>query len=417
LEDWKRRALGSIPPYFSNDEFLLVIEFFAFGMLNKQFVLKQDLNKLLTLYLREYELSSKEIDAVHYVSSEVLHRLEAIDLVKVSGNIISASDFEKIEELHSLFKFVRQSTERLVRWTLYHLYQEKNAITIENIQKLNTDLSKEKITSTLARVVRACAEAGLKLSQKGSTYTIGPNQDRKFIAKCLVDVLELRSRASSQELEDDILKALDLFPHSNKDLAITLDIDESTTSRVLKRLNQQKYVHIVAPGDYGRQYWLTNCDNCPWGMDKMQCRTKSILTLKELFKERFKSELQDDEFEDLENQSLRHLVELFLKIPYPNGIELKKRRVLSRLLEKAATSTGFHISGKDFDYNYFDKQGKLRPLVLPIPYLMGLHNGMDLGGRLMSGLLDRVMEAKEAEKLRKRLANEFANVTEQKGRD
>jgi len=411
LEAWKLKALGVIPPYFSRDEYLMAMEFFSADVSDKQFVTKKDLNSLLRQYFKDYELNAKELDAILAVVGEVIDKLEILGMIKVAGPVISVNDGLKIESLHSLFKFARQSVERMVRWTWFYLYTENNnPITANALSKLNPTIPKDSLEKTLQKVSKKCEANGLDIFEQNKSYLIEPSQEEKLVAKSLVDELELLSRSSSKDLEGTILASLDLFPQSNKELADRLNIDESTISRVLKRLSKRRLIQIAAPGDYGRQYWLTNCDNCPWAIEKEQCKLNSIMTLEHLFKQRFNLELDDDmsdELENLENQSLLHLIEIFTTIPKPSGIELRKRAALSRLFEKVSKNLSYHMTARENEFFYFDQKGKMKPLELPIPYLMGLHEGIEVGSKLISGLLDKVTTAKEAAKLRKDLLDQL----------
>jgi len=167
---------------------------------------------------------------------------------------------------------------------------------------------------------------GLNSAKKKDQYTINHVISDRIVADALISDIELLSRWTTVGLEYELLHILDVSPQSNIDLAKIMDVDKATISRRIRRLLEEEAIkpakHI---GSHGKQYWITNCQMCPWQYTKESCRKESIETLQAIFRERYGLELDDSSFQDIEhNPSLMHLKEVFSEMPNKTTSKSKK---------------------------------------------------------------------------------------------
>ncbi len=412
LEAWKAKALRIFPPYYTRDEYYFVLSFFGEGLLRakKSTLLISDINREIKSYLRDgYDMSDKEIKPILTVAQDIVDRLHSTELIKVSRELVTDVDFAKILELQSLFRFIKQSVERMLRWTVYYLFENgKTNFSIDDIYQLTPDLNKEKIKRVLNKIVAGSASIGIMFERHDELYIINHTPNDRSVTKYLIDEIELLSRWSTSDLEDSILAKLDRSSYTNKKLSEVLGVDESTISRVVKRLQQEKLVKIVGIGSYGRQYLLTNCDNCPWALDKEECRTNSITTLTAFFKQNFGVDLQESSFDDIENQALLHIIEIFQEIgDGDTNLEIQESRVLKQLLDAVITKIGSEKLG--FENGFFkvrDENAKVKQLKLPMLYSIGVLRGSEEIGRYMSYLLEK-MPKEPSDRIRRQILKQM----------
>ncbi len=414
LATWKIRALGIFPPYYTQDKYHYALEFFGNGILEKKksFVQSSTIVDEIESYFTDDSVdiepldddveieatwSEKELKQILGVIPDVIDKLSTLELIKVSGDIISDFDFDKIQELQRLFRFIRLSMERRLRWTCYYLFHNgKSTFSISEVAKLNPEINKEKMQGILNKLMATCMIKGMRFENVDGSYRIDSNTTDKHAAKCLVDEVELVSRWTSFDLEINILSRLDRLPYTNQKLSELIDVDESTISRTVKRLHQEHLVTIISPGSYGRQYWLTNCDNCPWALQKEECRRNSITTLKELFKKTFSIDIQESNLPEVENQALLHLIDIFRDIreddtPFENQEMLAMKYLFDEVMDKLRPT----------DHKTSKKQPKI-----PVLYLLGLNRGNEEGARFLMNALMKAMPKEKAEQIRQKILNQ-----------
>ncbi len=413
LAAWKAKALRIFPPQYTKDEYYFVLNFFGEGLLRSKqtTLLTSDAQREIKSYLKDsFDMSDKEVKPILSVVQDVVGRLRSSELIKVSGDVITDCDFAKILELQSLFRFIRQSVERMLRWTVYYLFENgQTKFAVDDISKLNRELSGEKIKSALNKIVASCVSKGMKFERHDELYFINHPSNDRSVAKYLIDEIELLSRWSTSDLEYSILGELDRSPSSNKKLSELLEVDESTISRIVKRLQQEKLIKIVGMGRYGRQYLLTNCDNCPWALDKQECRRNSINSLTALFKENFAIDLQESYFDDVENQALLHLIDMFQHIgDGDTSFEMQESRVLKQLLDAVAMKIGSEKISTDsaMMFRMKDEKGRVKTLKLPILYSIGVLQGGEEAARYIGSLLEK-MPKEQGKRIRQKILKQM----------
>ena len=93
----------------------------------------------------------------------------------------------------------------------------------------------------------------------------------------VIENLEKPMRTPKGEIEDKCLELLDSGEFSSDQLSQILNADPSTLSRTLKRLKEERWiVGSTGFGENRRMYMITNCNNCPWDLEKQECRNESI---------------------------------------------------------------------------------------------------------------------------------------------
>jgi DNA-binding Lrp family transcriptional regulator len=388
LAPWKAKALGKFPPSFVKQHFLNALDLIVERFQNLK---KESIRQSAVIRAIEKELdnpavffddkgpvplySQKEVFAIRKALPQVFEKLVDAGLVRRDGDSISLIEYDKIEELVSLLRHISRSKERMLKWTCYYCFANGKATFKTKDILAHIPELEGKIEEKLDALFKKCAVLGLNSAKKKDQYTINHVISDRIVADALISDIELLSRWTTVGLEYDILRILDVSPQSNSDLAKILDVDKATISRTIRRLVKEEEAIKPAKhfGSYGKQYWITNCQMCPWQYTKESCRKESIETLQTIFRERYGLELDDSSFQDIEhNQSLMHLKEVFSEMPEQNYIEIEKRSVLIKLLRKLISKIGAeNIVIRNSEYWIKDKDNeRIKSLDLPFPYLL-----------------------------------------------
>jgi len=370
LEMWKAKAIGSIPPSEGYPEAMVI---YYHCLPRKKLPTISSLNKNIESYICPYHeknFKKKIRPAILKVIAHVSEILELLQLIETDEGRITNIQSHRIQQIERLLKNVKKSVERTIRWTCYFLVsQDRFRFTVDDILKYNLELNQNQVAKVLEGTIGSeCQRKGIKFDKQGDNYVISEGKNSKAVRECLIGALEVPSRRTHHE--DDILHFLDRSPYTNKDLARILKVDKSTISRKIKKLAQQEN-KIKSPDQIiaakGHQYWITNCDNCPWGFTREGCRSNSIDTLKQIARDWYDVEFDDSYFEDIKtNQALKYLAEMFQEVPDQNFVEKEKRILLGKIIRDIQIGpSNIQISSSGSSI----KNGDKKQLRLPILYI------------------------------------------------
>lgn len=147
-------------------------------------------------------------------------------------------------------------------------------------------------------------------------------------------IADVQQKVGIRALVENILDHLDTSAYSNKELSQILDTDKSTISRKLYQLKKNELVIPKFVEWLDRLYYITNCENCPWDLTREECRSESITSLQEVFKEKYNVKLDKSIFTDItDNHILKHVSEIFEEIPVQSNIEIEKRKLMERMMQ------------------------------------------------------------------------------------
>jgi len=323
-------------------------------------------------------LSAKEVKSILALLPEVIDTLQEIGLLHRNSDLITDVDVDKIGGLYLLLRHISRSQERMMKWACHYLFSKGVKIfSSSGFVKMRINQDEERIPKKLDLLFRKFEEKGLHISRKYDEYIIEQHKEDKTVVDILIGDIELHSRWSSGSLEDILLRKLDLSALSNSELAEIMHVDKSTISRVIKRLRGQKVIkpveHVAA---YGRQFWITNCDKCPWQYTKESCRKESIDTLIDILATRYALKVDEDYFKQVDdNHTLMHLKEMFSEIPEQTFIEIEKRKTLNKIVIDMVKRIGpENIVIKDHEFLTRSSNRELKPLDFPFPPLLSAND-------------------------------------------
>jgi hypothetical protein len=114
------------------------------------------------------------------------------------------------------------------------------------------------------------------------------------------------NREEAGTLEQKIVNLVEYQPFANKEIVNLTGADKGHVSKVMKRLSEDgKIIPIGKSGNF--QYWLTNCDQCPFNMNKVDCWDITVESISKIFEDKFDVELSDAYFTNVDNHILRNL--------------------------------------------------------------------------------------------------------------
>jgi len=128
-------------------------------------------------------------------------------------------------------------------------------------------------------------------------------------ADIFVKDLESPLRLSKGWVEFYCLNILDRGSYSWTELAYMTKADPSTISRSLKRLKKEKLIVPSGEGKWGRRYYITSCDNCPFLTDKETCKSTLISEIESIVRE-MKMPKPTVDLKRYSNQSLKRFIDL-----------------------------------------------------------------------------------------------------------
>ena len=122
----------------------------------------------------------------------------------------------------------------------------------------------------------------------------------------LLSGLEEFNRTEAGSLEQKIINTVEYQPFANKEIVNLTGADKGHVSKVMKKLNADgKIIPIGRAGNF--QYWLTNCDNCPFRKTKADCWDETSESIQRIFKDKLGIELDYNHFEGVDNHILGNL--------------------------------------------------------------------------------------------------------------
>ena len=148
----------------------------------------------------------------------------------------------------------------------------------------------EFITSEIFEIIRSLEREGIrrlltKLHFKEHNGVWELPMDIQKSPELLIEKIELPLRLPRGYVENLCLSLLDRSSLSLTELTEITGVDKSTISRALKRLmDDERIVLTGKKGPRGELYLVTNCNNCPFGKDKRECRDDVIKTIKKTMK-------------------------------------------------------------------------------------------------------------------------------------
>ena len=160
------------------------------------------------------------------------------------------------------------------------------------------DLQEEEILRVLGRRKIVVQDGEVKLS----------DEDVKHVSQLVAEV-EGPLRLGKDVVLEMMIDLFDTGAYSFSELeqilreALARDVS-SSVSRGLKRLRSDRLVALAYSGSYGRDFYTTNCDNCPFGIGNAKCREASIGEIVRWTQETQKP-LGTGAFNGFSNQTLR----------------------------------------------------------------------------------------------------------------
>lgn len=157
-----------------------------------------------------------------------------------------------------------------VRGVAADLRESGKSLTFNEFLKTIRGVQEEEILRVLRRRKIVVQNGEVKLS----------DEDVKRVSQLVAEV-EGPLRLARDAVLERMLDLLDTGSYSFSELeqvlraALSKDVS-SSVSRGLKRLRSDRLVVLAYSGSYGRDYYTTNCDNCPFGIGKARCREASI---------------------------------------------------------------------------------------------------------------------------------------------
>jgi len=185
------------------------------------------------------------------------------------------------------------------RRALYYGFENKNLKSSKNkLQRIETLLvglnvsNSKKIVGKIMKSKMSSIKADLELLS--DLKPMNKNIFRKYI-----DDLEWTSRRSPRELDSEILELLDEGSYSNQELSALLNTSKALISKSMNRLKINNEILLSSHGTRGSNYYTTNCDNCPFGKDKDECRYDAEKSIKDSLKTKFNFEIPQNDLKSI----------------------------------------------------------------------------------------------------------------------
>jgi predicted transcriptional regulator len=128
-----------------------------------------------------------------------------------------------------------------------------------------------------------------------------------------IEDLESPLRLPRGWIEVNCLNLLDRGSYSWTELVEITKADPSTLSRSLNRLKKAKVIILKGEGKWGRRYYITNCDNCPFLTDKETCKSALISEIESMMRE-MKMPKPTVDLKHFSNQVLKRFIDLISEI-------------------------------------------------------------------------------------------------------
>ncbi len=339
---------------------------------------------------------------------QLLKTLHSIPMLNNQPDFITEIKWDKISDFSKLLKHISGADERKIRWTIFYLLSKKGKhIELVDIQKQLKIFHIPNQEKTIRKIFRRKLN-GISASFDGSTIII-ESKDDKILAQYLIDDLEYTSRRSPMEIDWEILELLDQGSYSNKELSVILDSSKAMISKAMTRLVKNNEIKPSSPGTRGSHFFTTNCDNCPFGLERSECRKESLSFITSALKKDFDVSLQEQDFEELENQGLLNIRAVLLE-------RRQEKPRLERMIDETLTKIFSKINAQKSKISGGKKEEILRvlsrfPTLYQHGFAQGLKEGEALAATLIANALTKSGQNKQdLEKLRKFIFEEIRKL-------
>ncbi len=323
---------------------------------------------------------------------ELCKKLDSVLFVKNSSENITEIKWEKIDSFCDLLRLAERSDERKIRWSIYHLYcAGKKEFSIDSIQSMLSEFKISNAIKILNKIIKVETLSGLDAKFDGKKLSLNHELNDKMVSHYLADAIEESSRRSPGKLEQEMLDMLDEGSFSNQELSKILSVDEAMISRTISKLRKQNKIILSSFGERGTRYYITNCDNCPFGTTKASCKKEALSYIITTLKEDFNIDLTSNDFEDIEtNQALLQMKRIFMMARKEKNTKLEKNlneniaKIMSSIVDHA-----FQVNIPSKNVKVSDVKMQIKPVLsnLPSLYQLGLQKGAKSGILLVDDLL------------------------------
>jgi DNA-binding transcriptional ArsR family regulator len=175
-------------------------------------------------------------------------------------------------------------------------------------------------------------------------------------------------------IEINCLNLLDRGSYSWTELVEITKADPSTLSRSLNRLKKAKVIVPKGEGKWGRRYYITNCDNCPFLTDKETCKSALISEIESMMRE-MKMPKPTVDLKHFSNQVLKRFIDLIseIKMDRTEKTDVQEFRQLIDLMFDSSLISLIEDQKKAKDI--YEKHGTVKSVTelmereYPMPYL------------------------------------------------
>ena len=412
---------------FEPSSLVQTLQFFEFLKYDSKSFRSQDIvyrdEMLESLKSNSKFRSSKSLKKTFDGYTDILH---SCLFVKKGKDEFSEIKWKNIDSFCSLLRATERSNERKVRWALYWLFCKGNTeITEKDIQSALGDVKITNIANQLQKIQKIEYVSGLNSSFDGKKFVINHDIHDKIVLHYLVDAIEESSRRSPGKLEQEILDLLDEGSYSNQEIAKTLLVDEAMVSRVINKLRKEDKIVLSSFGKRGSRYFITNCENCPFGTTKESCRKEALSYIISIYSQDYGIDLNATDFEAIDqNQALLKIKRIVTIAQKDKNTKLERSvsanlgNLLGRVVEKSLEvdspdSKTAPVSQTKIEFTSIMDR-------LPALYQLGLLKGAQSGVRLVDEILKVSMNSIKKEdrlKIRKHALQETSKFLKTLGLD
>lgn len=414
-------ALRTFPPSILHEPY---IDFFEYLSDNAKQIMQDpiiDKTKLLDIFLdyckegsskKEFENKKDEIKKGYHYLTKKLH---SIPFLRDDGQFISEIKWDKLIEFYKLLKHIKKSDERKIRWAIFNLFSSgKKKILLKELENSLSKLQISNLEKMVNKIIQESSSDGMKIMLKEDVIIIDHDLNDENVIHNLIEHVEYISRRSRGELEQQILDTLDKGSYSNQEIAEICDADKSMVSKTMNQLEKiDKTIVYSSGGPRGIRYYTTNCDNCPWGFEKLECRKDATGYIKRRVLDRFGVKLSDRDFDEIKtNQAVLRMKDMFMftrseqKIELENNLSENLQKLFSTIIMDSIKKS----SKKSKKIRYVSLVSVLSkmPVLYSLGYFEGSRNGMNTMDVILGHAL-KSLPKDQKEKIKKDIMQEFNN--------
>lgn len=171
-----------------------------------------------------------------------------------------------------------------------------------------TEFTSDEMLEAIQNTDAEAAERFLKklhFSESDGMWT--PSVDVLKKPTSLIEKIESPLRLQKGQVDYVCLHLLDRGSFSLSELSELFEWGKSTVSRALNRLSKENLIVLTGKGRFGELYYVTNCNKCPFGKDKEECRSELKNDIASACKD-LGLPIPKLEWKSYSNQSLRNLL-------------------------------------------------------------------------------------------------------------